>query len=167
MKTDHELRQEVEKALEREPSADYRQIGVAVKDGVVVLTGDVPYHSQKTAAERVVERVDGVVGIANEIQVAAPTGRTDREIAKMAADALRSPAVVPPGHIEVEVEEGWVTLKGEVHWDFQRRAAERAVRAWAEVRGVSNEITLKPGVAPKDDAGPESHQARHRQDLRE
>jgi osmotically-inducible protein OsmY len=150
MKTDSELRRDVEKELEWEPSIDERRIGVAVVDGIVTLTGEVSSYSEKWKAERTVERVAGVRGIANEIEVKTGTERSDTDIAKAAVDGLRWNVMVPNDKIKVKVDNGWITLTGEVTWDYQRRAAERAVRDIPGVKGISNLITVKPRVEPRD-----------------
>jgi osmotically-inducible protein OsmY len=150
MKTDSELRRDVEKELEWEPSIDERRIGVAVVDGIVTLTGEVSSYSEKWKAERTVERVAGVRGIANDIEVKTATERTDTDIAKAGVDALRWNVMVPNDKIKVKVDNGWITLTGEVTWDYQRRAAERAVRDLPGVKGISNLITVKPRVEPRD-----------------
>jgi osmotically-inducible protein OsmY len=147
VKTDEQLRQGVEAELDFEPSIDARKIGVAVLDGVVTLTGQVSSFTEKWEAERVVERVAGVRGIANEIQVHLPGEVSDTDLAKSAVDALKWNLLVPDD-VKVKVEKGWVTLKGEVNFDYQRRAAERTVRNLPGVRGISNLITIKPKVAP-------------------
>jgi osmotically-inducible protein OsmY len=148
MKTDSELRREVERELEWEPSVDERRIGVSVMDGIVTLTGEVSSFGEKWRAERAVERVAGVRGIANDLEVKLLSERSDVDIAKAAADALKWNVMVPSDKITVKVSKGWLTLEGEVRWDYQRRAAERAVRDLPGVRGVSNLIRIKPRVEP-------------------
>jgi osmotically-inducible protein OsmY len=150
MKTDSELRREVERELEWEPSVDERRIGVAVVDGIVSLTGEVGSFGEKWRAERAVERVAGVRGIANELEVKLASERTDADIAKAAADALKWNVMVPSDKVTVKVSKGWLTLEGELRWDYQRRAAERAVRDLPGVRGISNLIRIKPRVEPQD-----------------
>jgi osmotically-inducible protein OsmY len=150
MKTDSELRREVERELEWEPSVDERRIGVSVMDGIVTLTGEVSSFGEKWRAERAVERVAGVRGIANELEVKLLSERSDVDIAKAAADALKWNVMVPSDKITVKVSNGWLTLEGEVRWDYQRRAAERAVRDLPGVRGVSNLIRIKPRVEPEN-----------------
>ena len=135
MKTDSELRRDVERELEWEPSVDERRIGVSVIDGVVTLSGEVGSFAEKWNAERAVERVAGVRGIANELEVQSVSKRSDTDIAKAAADRLAWDVMVPEGKVTVEVSNGWVTLKGEVPWDYHRRAAERAVRNLDGVKG--------------------------------
>jgi osmotically-inducible protein OsmY len=150
MKTDSELRRDVEKELEWDPAVDERRIGVAVIDGVVTLTGEVSTYAEKWKAERAVERVAGVRGVANELEVRLLGERTDTDIAKAATDALKWHVTVPADKIKVRVDKGWITLTGEVNWDFQRRAAERAVRDLPGVRGITNLIAIKPRVEPRD-----------------
>jgi osmotically-inducible protein OsmY len=148
MKTDGELREDVLKELDWEPSVDERRIGAATGDGIVTLSGAVSSFAEKWNAERAVERVDGVRGIANEIEVELAGERTDTDIARAAADALAWNSMVPPDKVMVRVEGGWVTLRGEVEHDYQRRAAERAVRYLDGVRGVTNLVTVTPKVEP-------------------
>jgi osmotically-inducible protein OsmY len=150
MKTDHELRHDVERELEWEPSVDERRIGVSVVDGIVTLTGETDSYAEKWQAERTVERVSGVKGIANEIEVRSPTKRSDTEIAQSAVNALTSNVMVPSDHVTVKIDKGWLTLRGEVRWDYERRAAERAVRNLPGVKGISNQIVVRPLVQPKD-----------------
>ncbi len=114
MKTDSELRRDVEREAEWEPSVDERRIGVSVIDGVVTLSGEVGSFAEKWNAERGVERVAGVRGIADELEVQSVSKRSDTDIAKAAADRLAWDVMVPEGKVTVEVRNGWVTLKGEV-----------------------------------------------------
>jgi osmotically-inducible protein OsmY len=150
MKTDSELRHDVERELEWDPSIDERRIGVAVMDGVVTLAGEVSSFSEKWRAERAVERVKGVRGIVNELDVKLLAERSDVDLAKSAADALKWNVMVPSDAVKVEVDHGWLTLTGEVRWDFQRRAAEKAVRDLPGIRGITNLITVRPRVQPED-----------------
>jgi len=147
---DKELRQNVIDELDFEPSIDSSDIGVAVEKGVVTLTGHVPTYTQKLAAERAVWRVKGVKAIAQEIEVRIPseTKQTDDEIAKRAVNMLAWNAAVPRDTVHVKVQKGWVTLTGELNWNYQREAAENAVRKLSGVTGVINNITLKPSVQP-------------------
>jgi osmotically-inducible protein OsmY len=149
MKSDSQLRQDVEDELEWEPSVDERQIGVAVSDAVVTLTGAVGSLPEKWNAERAVERVSGVRGVANDIEVRLAEERRDPEIAEAAANALQWNAMVPADRVTAEVEDGRISLTGAVDYDYQRRAAEREVRDLWGVRGVSNLITVEPQVSPK------------------
>jgi len=122
---------------------------VSAANGVVTLTGAVPTYAEKWAAERATQRVQGVKAIAEEIQI-KPHGRhikTDAEIAATAATSLQSHVWVPTD-IQATVENGWVTLRGVVNWEFQQRAATDSVRFVAGVKGVSNNLTFKPTVQP-------------------
>jgi osmotically-inducible protein OsmY len=148
MVSDTELRREVERELEWEPSLDERRIGVSVDGGIVTLTGEVNSYAERWKAERTVERVKGVRGVANELSVHTSVDRTDTDIAKAAADALRWNVSVPTDSVKVTVDKGWLILEGEVPWDYQRRAAERAVRSLPGVKGISNLIQVKPQVTP-------------------
>jgi osmotically-inducible protein OsmY len=149
-RTDEEIQRDVLAELRWEARVQPNEIGVLVKDGVVTLTGWVDQYSKKWAAERAAHRVRGVVAVANDIEVRLPTAaeRTDTDIAAAAKRALEWDALVPLEKIEVTVSQGWVTLRGEVEWQFQRRAAERAVRNLTGVRGVTNLITVRPNVPP-------------------
>jgi osmotically-inducible protein OsmY len=148
IKSDSELRRDVERELEWEPSIDARGIGVSVVDSIVTLTGEVSSYAEKWKAERAAERVAGVRGVVNEIEVKTSTEHSDTDIARAAVDALARDVMVPADRIKIRVEKGWVTLKGEVSWDFQRRAAERAIRNLPGIKGISNLISVKPRVEP-------------------
>jgi osmotically-inducible protein OsmY len=152
MKTDSELKRDVENELKWEPSVDEAHIGVAVKEGVVTLTGHVPSYAEKYAAEKAAKRVYGVKAVANELDVKLPgsSKRTDEDIAAACVNALKSNYSVPQDKIKVVVNNGWVTLEGEVEWQYQKEAAENAVRYLTGVTGVSNLITIKPRVSPTD-----------------
>jgi osmotically-inducible protein OsmY len=149
MTSDNELRQEIERELEWEPSVDERRIGVAVLDGIVTLTGEVGSFAERWNAERAVERVAGVKGIANDIRVKSANERSDTDIAKAAVDALKWNVMVPSDKVTVKVRKGWVTVTGEVNWDYQRRAAERAMRNLPGVTGITNLISIEPRVEPR------------------
>lgn len=149
MKTDAQLQMDVRDELKWEPSVTATEIGVAVSDGVVTLSGTVPTYAEKFAAEKATRRVSGVKAVADEVTVkpCGPHKRSDTEIAEAAARALRSHVWVPSG-IQATVEDGSVTLRGEVGWEYQRSAAFDAVRYLPGVIGVSNEITIKPTAQP-------------------
>ena len=153
VKNDLDLRSDIEEELRWDSTIDARKIGVAVIDGIVHLTGEVRTYTDKWRAERAVERVDGVRGIANDIEVVLAGEHTDADIAKRAANKLDYNLTVPRGAISVKVDNGWITLKGEVPFDYQRRAAERVVRDIPGVKGVSNLISLKPSAAPTNIKG--------------
>jgi osmotically-inducible protein OsmY len=150
--SDSGLQSEVMNELKWEPSVEPAHIGVAVKDGVVSLSGYVSSYAEKYAAERAAKRVYGVKAVVNEIEVKLPGGsqRTDEDIAEAAINALKSNLSIPPGKIKVTVSKGWVKLEGEVEWQYQKIAAENAVRYLPGVTGVSNLITVKPRVSPID-----------------
>jgi osmotically-inducible protein OsmY len=152
MKTDTELQRDVLEQLKWEPSVNAAHIGVAVKDGVVTLTGHVPSYGEKYAAEKAAKRVYGVRAVANELDVKLPgsSQRTDEDIAQACVNALKSSYSVPQDKVKVVVNSGWVTLEGEVEWQYQKDAAESAVRYLTGVKGLSNNITVKPRVSPTD-----------------
>jgi osmotically-inducible protein OsmY len=146
---DLELKRAVESELSFEPSINAAEIGVAVKDGVVTLSGRVPSYWEKVAAERAAARVTGVKAVANELEVRLPgmSERKDEDIARAAVDALKWNVLVPEERIKVKVSKGWVTLEGSVDWQYQKSAAEKSVRRLVGVVGVSNLIEVKPAVS--------------------
>jgi osmotically-inducible protein OsmY len=150
VQSDEKIQQDVLQELKFEASLQPNEIGVAVKDGVVTLTGWVDSYLKRWTAEEAAHRVRGVVAVANDIEVRLPTSaeRTDADIAAAVVRALEWDAFVPVDRIEVTVSKGWVTLKGEVDWGFQRSDAERVARRITGVRGVSNLITVKPRTSP-------------------
>jgi osmotically-inducible protein OsmY len=152
MKTDKQIHLDVLEALKFDPQIREQTIAVAVKDGIVTLNGEVESHAQKVTAEQVVKRVIGVRGFAEELQVNTPMHhrRTDQDIVEAALNALKWNVLIPTDQIQVKVEHGWVTLFGEVNWNFERESAYDAVRLLTGVRGVSDKITVKPHVAPTD-----------------
>ena len=151
-RTDAAIQADVMAELKYEPRVLPNEIGVVVKDGVVTLTGWVDSYTKKWAAEDAAHRVRGVKAVANDIEVRLPTSsqRTDADIAKAALNALEWDAFVPTDRIKVTVSNGWVTLTGDVDWQFQREDAERVVRRLMGVRGVTNLITVKPKVTPSE-----------------
>jgi osmotically-inducible protein OsmY len=150
--SDKELQRDVLDELKWEPSVNAAHIGVAVKDGVVTLTGHVDSFAAKYAAERAAKRVVGVRAIANEIDVKLPGSiqRTDQDIAAAALTALKANILVPADKIRVTVRDGWITLEGEVEWNYQKDSAENSVRYLSGVRGMINTITVKPRVTPTE-----------------
>jgi osmotically-inducible protein OsmY len=150
--TDRELQEHVQKALDWEPSIDAADIGVSVDDDVVTLRGDVRSYAEKAAAERVALAVYGVKAVANDITVRLRDGqqRTDTEIAQAVVSALKWNTTVPDEKIAVSVDNGWVTLKGKVDWEYQRRAATSVVRDLLGVRGVTTSISIEPHVNVTD-----------------
>ena len=150
MKTDAQLKKDVTAELEWDPSIDASHVGVAADNGVVTLTGHLNTFAEKFAIERAVQRVQGVKAIAVELDVKLDPGhkRSDSEIATAVQSALLWHALIPAERIQIKVDKGWVTLKGELDWEYQRGSAEKAVRNLTGVVGVSNAITLKPSVTP-------------------
>jgi len=146
MKTDLQLQRDVIDELKFEPSIHEAEIGVAAKDGVVTLTGVVDSYAEKFSAERTAERVNGVKAVADELEVKlpGPHQRTDTELAHAVANALHWDIQVPDDRIKATVEKGWVDLDGEVEWQYQKWAADSAVRNLTGVKGVSNLIKVKP-----------------------
>ncbi len=149
-RTDEEIQRAVLEELKWEPRVNPSEIGVAVKDGIVTLTGWVDSYTRRWAAEEAAHRVRGVKAVANEIEVRLPTSseRTDLDIAAAAVRALEWDALIPVDKIDVTVSKGWVTLRGDVEWQFQKEDAERVVRRLAGVRGVTNLVVVKPRVTP-------------------
>ena len=150
--SDMQLQRNVQDELRWQPSVDAAEIGVAVKDGVVTLTGNVKNFFQKWEAEAAAVRVRGVRALANEIEVRLPGDfrRNDTDIARAATEALAWNASVPPDRVKVTVSDAWIALRGELDWQYQKFAAETAVRYLVGVRGVTNEISVKPTVTPSE-----------------
>src|SRR6267378_3820020 len=151
-RTDEQVQQDVLAELKWDARVNPNEIGVVVKDGIVTLTGWVDSYIKKWAAEEAALRVRGVKAIANEIEVRLPSSaeRTDEDIARAALEALEWDALVPTDKIKVTVSKGWVTLEGEVEWQYQKEDAERVIRRLAGVKGVTNLITVKPNVTPSE-----------------
>jgi osmotically-inducible protein OsmY len=149
-RTDEEIQQDIYDELKWDARVQPNEIGIAVKNGVVTLTGWVDSYSKKWVAERAAHRVRGVTAVANDIEVRLPSAseRTDADVAAAATRALEWDALVPVEKLEVTVAKGWVTLRGEVEWEFQRREAERAIRRLSGVRGVTNLINVRPRQTP-------------------
>jgi osmotically-inducible protein OsmY len=135
------LEHDVRAALTFDPVVTSHEIGVAVEDGVVTLTGHVESLREAIAAERAVKRVDGVRSIANDLQVKARNERTDTDIAREALHRLRNNVAIPLS-VQAVVRDGHITLDGHVSWMHQRAAAENAVRYLSGVKGVSNDILI-------------------------
>ncbi len=146
MKTDLQLQRDVLDELKFEPSIREAEIGVVAKGGVVTLTGLVDSYAEKISAERTAERISGVKAVADEIKVKLPGSyqRSDTDIAHTVVNALRWDIQVPDDRIKATVEDGWIDLQGEVEWQYQKWAAEGAVRNLTGVKGVTNLITVKP-----------------------
>jgi osmotically-inducible protein OsmY len=150
--TDGELLDQVEDALDWEPSVDVSDVDVSVDGGVVTMRGDVGSYAQKRTAERVVLGVYGVRGVANDLNVRLPGAleRSDTDIAQVAVNTLTWNTQVPSDRVTVAVSDGWVTLRGTVDWQYQKDAAERGVRNLTGVRGITNDMTVGPRVQPGD-----------------
>ena len=146
------LRTNVENALAWAPNIDASRIGVAANDGAVTLSGQVPSYYARTEAERVAKRVRGVKAIANDLEIDLPGNSryTDTEIAEAIVDTYAWHVTVPDGKIQASVQNGWVTLTGEAEWQYQKSAAEAAVRPLAGVKGVTNHVTVTPRVRPDE-----------------
>jgi osmotically-inducible protein OsmY len=152
MKSDSELKRDVQNELKWEPSVNEAHIGVTVKDGVVTLTGHTPSYAEKYGAERAAKRVYGVKAVADELDVKLPGSakRTDEDIARACVNALAANYSVPDETIKVVVNNGRVTLEGEVEWQYQSEAAMNAVRYLTGVTGVSNNIAIKARASSID-----------------
>ena len=151
-RTDAQIQSDVTTELKWEPRVQPNEIGVIVKNGVVTLTGTVDSYTKRWAAEDAAHRVRGVKAVANDIEVRlAESGtRSDTDIAAAAIRALEWDALVPVDKLDITVSKGWVTMKGDVEWQFQKQDAERVVRRLAGVTGVTNLITVKPHVTATD-----------------
>jgi osmotically-inducible protein OsmY len=150
--TDRDLQENVQKALEWEPSLDAAEIGVSVDNGVVTLRGNVKTYAEKNAAERAALKVYGVKAVANDLAVRLADGhvKNDTEIAQAVLVGLRWNTTVPDERITVSVSNGWVTLGGNVDWEYQRTAAANAILYLQGVRGVTNTMTVTPHVTAVD-----------------
>jgi osmotically-inducible protein OsmY len=155
MKSDRKLQIDVLDELRWEPGVNATDIGATVKDGVVTLEGTVDSFAEKWAAEKAVKRLPSVKALAVELEVklAGSSERSDADIARAAENALEWNVSVPYDRIKVTAEKGLLTLEGEVDWQYQKSAAEGAVNYLMGVKGVSNQITVKPKVAPTDIKG--------------
>ena len=151
MKSDSEIRDDVIEELRWEPRiSDPDAVGVAVRDGAVTLTGSVPSYAEKLAAAQAAERVYGVKAVANDLNVKLPgTPRDDADIATAIAHVLEWNVQIPEGKVHARVQDGWVTLVGEVEHDYQRREVERMVRHVRGVVGVTDNVTVKPPPEPE------------------
>jgi osmotically-inducible protein OsmY len=150
VRTDAEIQRDVLSELKWEPRVQPNEIGVIVKDGIVTLTGSVDSYTRKYAAEEAAHRVRGVKAVANEIEVRLPSSseRSDADIAAAAVRALEWDAMIPIEKLDVTVSKGWVTLRGEVEWQYQREDAYNVVRRLSGVKGVTNLIVVRPRVTP-------------------
>ena len=151
-RTDTQIQTDVLAELKWEPRIQPNEIGVAVKDGIVTLTGTVESYTKKYAAEEAAHRVRGVKAVANDIEVRlfSTAERSDADIAAAAVRALEWDAFVPIDKLDVTVSKGWVTLRGDVEWRYQREDAYDVVRRLSGVKGVTNLIVVRPRLAPSD-----------------
>lgn len=152
MRSDSQIKQDVEEEFSWEPVLHPETIRVAVKDGKVTLTGYVDSYAERLVAERAARKLWDVRGVADEIEVRLHPSyeRADAEIVRAAENALAWNIQVPKDRIKVTAERGWLTLKGEVDWHFQRLAAEHSVQHMLGVRGVIDEITIRPSATPAE-----------------
>jgi osmotically-inducible protein OsmY len=149
MRLDSDIKRDVEDELRFDPDIDATDIAVAVNKGIVTLSGFVRSYAQKTEAERDAKRIAGVAGVANDIEVRLPAidERPDPEIARDAVSALKAELPYSSEYIKVIVKNGWLTLEGNVEWNYSRERAESAVKRARGVKGVTNSIVVKPKVA--------------------
>ncbi|WP_129781925.1 BON domain-containing protein [Peristeroidobacter soli] len=153
MKTDEQLKQDVQAELNWDPSINDSGIVISAKEGVVTLAGHVPFYADKVSAEKAAKTVSGVRGVANDIEVKPNMAhqRSDSDIAESAVNALRASVAVPADDVKVLVRDGWITLEGNVAFRYQKSAAESAVRSLWGVKGITNSISITssvPAVSP-------------------
>ena len=144
IRSDVDIQQDVLEELSWDPHINVSDIGVSVKEGVVTLTGLVDNYLVRLAAQNAALRVKGAHAVANDIEVRLHTSaeRTDSDLALAALYALKWDAAIPTDKIDITVSHGYLTLRGEVEWPFQREAAERAIRRLAGIKGVTNWVTV-------------------------
>lgn len=151
MSTDSQLKQDVTNELKWEPSVNEANIGVSVKNGIVTLSGHVPTYAEKYGAEKAAKRVFGVKAVADELDVKlVGAKRSDEDIAAACVAALRANTRTRGDKLKVIVNSGWVTLEGMLEWQYQKNAAEAAVRYLVGVRGLTNSIKLVPHASSAD-----------------
>jgi osmotically-inducible protein OsmY len=152
MRPDSEIERDVENEIRSVPDIEASDIAVAVTDGVVTLAGFVHNHSDRILAEEAAKRVAGVVAVANDVEVRLPSidQRPDPEIARDAVAAIKDRLPSYAEHVIPIVKDGWITLEGEVEWNYERDRAEGAVRRLKGVKGVTNFIRVKPHLAPSE-----------------
>jgi osmotically-inducible protein OsmY len=145
MKNNEALQTDVQNAIKWEPLLHAAEIGVTVKDGIVSLTGVVDSYAKKLEAEHAAKKVYGVKGLVEKIEVKFPNAwtKSNLEIANEVLNALKTNSAVPKDKVRVQVEDGWVTLEGELPWHYQKEAAKKAVHYLTGVKGVSNLIEIK------------------------
>jgi osmotically-inducible protein OsmY len=150
MRSDIDIKRDVEAELRWNPDIDATDIAVSVKNGVVTLSGFVRSYGQKYEAEQTAKRVNGVAAVANDIEVRLPVfnQRPDPEIARDAVEEIEKNLPYSSDHIRVVVRDGWVTLEGSAEWNYQRERAEQVVRRVRGVKGITNLVELQPRVPP-------------------
>lgn len=152
MSTNNDLQQKVTEELEWDPSVDASHIGVTAKDGIITLTGYVAHYIDKRNAERAARRVADVKAVVDELDLKLPGSfeRNDLDIAESALAGLKLNVLVPRDKVQLTVDKGWITLRGEFEWQYQRTAAENTVKFMIGVKGISNYIVVKPIVRAAD-----------------
>jgi osmotically-inducible protein OsmY len=152
MKSDSEIERDVKEELKWDPDLHADDIAISVKNGVVTLAGFTPSYTDRLEAEKAAKRVAGVHAVANDIEVRLPAidQRPDPEIARDAVAALKAELPISHDRIKVVVKDGWITLEGAVEWQYQKTAADAAVRKVKGVKGVTNVTTVKPKVQPSE-----------------
>ncbi|MCY2685875.1 BON domain-containing protein [Salinimicrobium sp. TH3] len=152
MRADQKIKEEVVQQLEWEPHIDATGIGIAVRDGIVTLSGRVGTYYEKLLAEKAVSKVRGVRAVVEKLktEISQSNERSDETIAKAALNHLKSHSQVPFEQINLKVEEGFITLEGEVDWNYQREAAQKAIQFLTGVRGVKNNLKVRPATKPDD-----------------
>ncbi|MDB6097136.1 MAG: Osmotically-inducible protein precursor [Francisellaceae bacterium] len=150
MKSDQQIHTEVIEKLNFEPMINEKNIAISIHEGIATVGGTVKSYAEKLATERAIRSIKGVKALADELKVSFLSGiqKSDPELAKTAAQALTWDILVPSEDIKVTVDNGWLTLSGKVKWNFQKMAAERAIRNLQGVSGITNEIVIKPQVSP-------------------
>lgn len=147
MKTNEELQRDVQNAIKWEPQLHAAEIGVTAKDGVITLMGSVDAYFKKTEAENAAKNVDGVKAVAQEIEVRySNSAKSDEDIATDALKALTDNWNVPQDNIQLKVEKAWVTLEGQVTWNYQKQAAEKSIEHILGVKGLTNHIKIKAQI---------------------
>jgi osmotically-inducible protein OsmY len=152
MKTDTEIQKNVMDELKWDPILNASEIGVAVKNGIVTLSGTIDSYFKKDEAENAAKRVNGVRAVASDIDVTSPSNssKTDTEIARVIADTLKYNSAVNEDKIKIKVDNGWVTMEGTVDWEYQKEAVRTAIKNISGVKGMANLIRITPVVTAKD-----------------
>ncbi|MEO6305242.1 MAG: BON domain-containing protein [Bacteroidia bacterium] len=145
MKNDETLQQDVQKALKWEPLLHAAEIGVAVKDGIVTLTGSVDSYTKKREAEDASKKVTGVKAVIESIKVelVSKAKKDDKELADEVVAALRWNWQIPDDKIKVKVEDGWITLEGDLEWNYQREEAQKSLTSLIGIKGFTNKLNIK------------------------